>query len=396
MAVALGQAAVGYLLVRSWAGHFVGLLLAVAGACLMPLFLGLALSAWSLGLVLALAGLYLLFETSTRPWLAGFVLGLAFLTRLDVGAYALLAAMAGRNRVQVAGGFILPVAPIAVLLLTTTPAPWLFEQLIWFPLVGQRQFRALSSADAFLGSGFAWLLLLPTAIIPRLATVAAAGRIVAVRPRPRSLVALFVFAALCQLQTLARQDLAHQAQAALPAILLLGWWFRAGRLTRPRLGALAAVTTACIVVALLGFGWIVIGHDEAYDSALLRGTAIVRRETGRDEPIFVGLTSHRYTVVNPLIAYYLADRRAGTRYTLFNPGITNTAPVQGAMASELAASGTRYLLLDRAYADFRESVAPGATVLDEFIARSFIVRCDLGAIVVMVRADASPPAGGCD
>ena len=182
----------------------------------------------------------------------------------------------------------------------------------------------------------------------------------------------------------------------MPGILLVGWRFSGRALTRPLLGALAAVATACVVVSLLSFGWLAIGRDDAYDTALLRAVAIVRRETARDEPIFVGLTSHRYTVVNPLIAYYLADRRAGTRYTLFNPGITNTAPVQEEMASELAASGTRYLLLDRAYAEFRESAAPGATVLDDFIARSFVVRCDLGAIVVMVRADAAPPTGGCD
>jgi hypothetical protein len=66
------------------------------------------------------------------------------------------------------------------------------------------------------------------------------------------------------------------------------------------------------------------------------------------------------------------------------------------MAGELAASGTRYLLLDRTYAEFSQGAAPGATVLDDFIARSFVVRCDLGPMVVMIRADAAPPAGGCD
>ena len=121
LAVALGQAAIGYLLVRRWAGHFVGLLVSVAAACVPPLFLGLALAAWSLGLLLALSGLYLVFETTARPWLAGFVIGLAFLTRLDVGGYALLAAMAGRNRAQVVAGVALTVAPVAALLLATTP-----------------------------------------------------------------------------------------------------------------------------------------------------------------------------------------------------------------------------------------------------------------------------------
>jgi hypothetical protein len=395
LAVALGQAAIGYLLVRRWAGHFAGLLISVAAACLPPLFLGLALSAWSLGLLLALIGLYLVFEPTANPWLAGLVLGLAFLARLDVGAYGLLAAMAGRNRTQVIAAVALTVAPVVTLLVLTTPIGWLFDQLVWYPLVAQRQFRALSGADAFVSSGAGWILLVATVVIPRLAILAAAIGIALIRPRPRSLIALSAFALLCQFQTLNRPDLPHQAQAAVPGILLIGWWFRRQPLTRPRLAALAAVTTACVVTGLLSFGWLAIGHDPAYDTALLRAVAIVRRETGRDEPIFVGLTSHRYTVVNPLIAYYLADRRAGTRYTLFNPGITNTAPVQAEMAAELAASGTRYLLLDRVYAEFRESAAPGATLLDDFIARSFVVRCDLGLVVVMIRADAAPPADGC-
>ena len=396
LAVALGQAAIGYLLVRRWAGHFVSLLVGVAAACVPPLFLGLSLAAWSLGLLLALIALYLIFETTASPWLAGFVLGLAFLTRLDVGGYALLAAMAGRNRAQVLAGIALTVAPVLALLLATTPPAWLFDQLVWYPLVAQRQFRGLSGADAFVGSGAGWILLVPTVVVPRLAILAALIGIVLTRPRPRSLIALTAFAILCQFQTLNRPDLPHQAQAALPGILLVGWWFRGGPLRLPRLGALAAVTAACVVVSLLSFGWLTIGRDATYDTALLRAIAMVRRETARDEPIFVGLTSHRYTVVNPLIGYYLADRRAGTRYTLFNPGITNTAPVQEEMASQLAASGTRYLLLDRTYAEFSQGATPGATVLDDFIARSFVVRCDLGPVVIMVRADVAPPVGGCD
>jgi hypothetical protein len=116
--------------------------------------------------------------------------------------------------------------------------------------------------------------------------------------------------------------------------------------------------------------------------------AFVAGKTAPAEPIFVGLTDNRFTFNNPLIAYYLADRRPGTRFAMYNPGVTNTDATQMAMTSELEASRTRYLILDRENAGTHEEgpgAVPGSTILDMYVAAHFVVARDFGSIVVMVR-----------
>ena len=104
---------------------------------------------------------------------------------------------------------------------------------------------------------------------------------------------------------------------------------------------------------------------------LERTVAVVRSNTAPDEPVFVGLTSHRHTVLNPLLIYYLADRRSGVHQAMFNPGITNTESVQRGMAASLDATSTRVLILDSQAAQIAEvenqSSVPGSTFIDSYI-----------------------------
>ena len=99
-------------------------------------------------------------------------------------------------------------------------------------------------------------------------------------------------------------------------------------------------------------------------------------------------------VVNPLVVYFLADRRAGVLDTMYNPGITTTADTQALMVEQLASNHVRYLILDREFAGCFEpsngSGGTGSTILDQAIARNYVVVADYGSVVVMASRDSNP------
>ena len=135
-----------------------------------------------------------------------------------------------------------------------------------------------------------------------------------------------------------------------------------------------------------------------YNRTLVATSAWVQVATDRDEPIFVGLTSNRFTITNPLIIYYLSDRSPGVRDTMFNPGVTNTDWGQTRMVGDLERTMTPYLVLDRLAADASEpsndSRIPGSTILDTYMAANYHTVCELGGLVIQMRNDlqrAMPP-----
>ena len=127
----------------------------------------------------------------------------------------------------------------------------------------------------------------------------------------------------------------------------------------------------------------------SYDASIERAVEIIRENTAPSDPIFVGLMSNRFTWVNPLMTYYLANRAPGVRDTMYNPGVTNRDQTQLEMIGEMERSGVRYLVLDRFFAavcePFNASCEPGSSRLDEYIAARFRTAADFGDIVVLVR-----------
>ena len=124
------------------------------------------------------------------------------------------------------------------------------------------------------------------------------------------------------------------------------------------------------------------------DNALQRAVEVVRGTTEHDDPIFVGLMTNRYTLLNPMVAYYLADKPPGTRTTMYNPGITNADRVQRSMVAELEATQTDFL--NRAWATTFEaqndSRLAGSDVLDRYLAADFRLWRDFQHVIVSVRA----------
>jgi len=396
LVVGLG-AGIAFVIARRWTDDFPAALVAIATVLPAATLIGIEFAAWQLAVPLALAGLYVLVFTDRHAALAGLLIGLAFAVRLDVGGYALVAALLGRDRIRVLAGFSSVVGPLALLALVTTPIADLWEQLIAYPLIDQRRWRSIPGIEVEFPGAAAWIMGVPLVVIPRAIILAAVLRLAGTRPLDRPLLVFTVFALLCQLQTLARSDVHHYAQASAPALLLLAAFLRPGSFGRSL--RLVLPVAAIVFVALIGIvsGLSPVGRER--DDDLQAAAATVRAMTARDEPIYVGLLHHRYTFIDPIVAYHLADRAPGTSQNLFNPGINNTDATQARMVRELVASGTQVLLLDRQWADLKEdendSRLPGSTVLDTYIAEHFAEACRFGAFRVFVRHDPGDPPRTC-
>lgn len=360
-------------------------------AALVPVYhVGPDLAPWGLAMALALGAILATTRAGSRAlFAAGVLVGLAALARPDLGGYALVAIVIATRSWRPVLGAVLVVAPVALVFVFAVPIPTLFEQLVWYPVVGPRTFRGVSPPGplAVLEAGRAvdWLLywsplvLIALAIVRRVRTGSIA---------PTDL-ALLILAILCRLQTLGRADTAHDAQAAVPAILLAAY-ILSGITARVGRYAIAVGAAVFIALAALPLVWLVQPQDP-YDRALVAAVDEVRERTRPDEPIFAGEVRNGHAFLNPLLAYYLADRPPGVRDTMYNPGVTTTAATQQRMVDDLRGNRVRYLILDARYADCyetsNESREAGSDLLDRAVGQDYRVVADYGAVVIMALPD---------
>lgn len=393
LALVMTTAAVAYRLVSSLAPGFRGFSVSVLAAVVPVAHTGLELSPWMLAMFLSLLAIVVAQSGKRREQvLAGVLVGLAALARLDLGAYALAAVVVSSRSLRPVIGAVAVALPVAVVFLTLVPAPSLVEQLLWYPLVGPRVYREFPAPAPFAlfaaGETLSWLLYwIPIGLI----VLTVARRWPSGRPASSAHLALLVLAVLCRLQTLGRADDIHAAQAMTPAILLAACLL-AGPVRGMRRVALAGASSVMIALAALPLVWFVAPADP-YERALVAAIGLIQSQTSSQEPIFVGESRNRHMLSNPLLAYYLADRPPGVRDTMYNPGVTTTDSTQRRMVDDLRANGVRYLILDvrfaHCYETSNDSRLRGSTILDGAIAQDYTVVADMGALVVMARRDVS-------
>jgi len=384
------EAAAGYILLRCLRlAPIAALSIATVSAAASSSLVGLEISAWQCAVVAALLALAVasLGDAPRSRLLAGAIVGLSLLFRQDVGLYALVAVLVASRSARPLIGMGLVVGPAVLLLLAVVRLNALYEQLVWYPIVGTRVYRALPDLLSQVSGPTVVMLMAVFVWGARAGIVAAALRAVAARDASRA--GLIVFALLCQLQTLGRGDFYHFSEAAGPAFLCLGTLFTS-RTARGRWGSDALVAVVALLAVVAAYGTpATVDNVASYDASIGQAVAFIRQETTPSEPIFVGLTSNHYTFVNPLMVYYLADRPPGVRDTMYNPGVTDRDATQLEMIADLDRSGTRYLVLDRLFASTCEpinlSCELGSSRLDDYISAHFQTAEDFGDLVVLVR-----------
>ena len=235
------------------------------------------------------------------------MVGLASLARLDVGAYSLIAIVVTARSWRPLLGGVVVVAPVALVLVLAVPVGSLVEQLVWYPIVGPRLYRAIPgpALTALMEPGrtLGWLLYWSPVVL----IILAVGRRMRSGSIPRADLALLILAILCRLQTLGRADTVHDAEALVPAMLLAAFVLSGRGVIRVGRFAIAAAAAVFIALAALPVVWLTQPADP-YDAALRAAVSYVRENSGPDEPIFAGEVRNNHALLNPLIAYYLADR----------------------------------------------------------------------------------------
>ena len=394
LALVMIGAAVGYQLIRGDGRSKRRALIAILAAAIPVYSNGLDLGSWQLGMTLALLALLVGVRGTNRALLlAGGIVGLAALARLDLGAYAMVALIIQARSLRPVIGAVLVFAPFAIFFVALTPLQALVQQLFWYPLVGQQQFRRVAGPTILgLFTDGENIMVWTIYYLPVFAILGVVARRLRTGAIPTAFVGLTMLALLGRLQTVTRADLPHAAQVFGVGLLLTAYIIGEQN-TFARRMAMALPTAFLCGITVLPCRWFMVPKSD-YDQALIQASAIVSSRTSPDEPIFVGEITNENVVVNPLVVYFLADRRAGVLDTMYNPGITTTADTQALMVEQLASNHVRYLILDREFAGCFEpsngSGGTGSTILDQAIARNYVVVADYGSVVVMASRDSNP------
>jgi len=97
-------------------------------------------------------------------------------------------------------------------------------------------------------------------------------------------------------------------------------------------------------------------------------------------PIWVGLQRNDLVTFNDTMLYFLSDRNPGTVYYEALPGLTNTEPIDRAIACQLGRSGVTLAVLGPTSAGERWNLSsvPGSLFLDRWLAARTIARSQVG------------------
>lgn len=123
------------------------------------------------------------------------------------------------------------------------------------------------------------------------------------------------------------------------------------------------------------FGPLVQELDVARRDARLAAVRFLRGHAGPGEMVFSGCTQHRRVWANELDLYFLADRRSGTKYAQFDPGIQDSLAVQRRIAADLDRHRVRAVVLATCerVEEPNASAERGSGWLDAWLAREFRV-----------------------
>lgn len=204
-------------------------------------------------------------------------------------------------------------------------------------------------------------------------------------------------------QMLGRTDIAHAVFAVTPALIASAVWLIGGRERRwnaARAWGLALLGAAALYLPL---------HDElsvdepqkaqpyrkdmpragrtVVSASRARAVAFVRKHTGPDDPIFVGLTDHRWTRKNDMDLYFLSDRVGATRYMQFDPNLANHEDIQRLMIADLERTRPKVAILAPAKksSEPNESRNAGSTLLDDYLRTHYREKGRAGSLQLMLR-----------
>jgi hypothetical protein len=111
-------------------------------------------------------------------------------------------------------------------------------------------------------------------------------------------------------------------------------------------------------------------HVEPDEEAAIE---FIQEHVPSNQAIFVGNSQHHRVFISDVLFYFLAQRRAGTRFYDFVPGVITTAPVQQEVISDLERNEVNYVVLRSGFDQGRNEIPAdsGVTVLDDYLGREY-------------------------
>jgi hypothetical protein len=119
----------------------------------------------------------------------------------------------------------------------------------------------------------------------------------------------------------------------------------------------------------------------------------VQQITRADEAIYSGLPFHDRIFINDVLFYFLAGRRAATRYPELHPGQATEEPVQREIASDLERGAVHCVVVfdpgTTEWEDNDSGLTSGVHLLDEYIRNHYAVDQRFGRYAVLRRKTAA-------
>lgn len=314
-------------------------------------------------------------------------------------------------------------APVAAYFIATVGPATLRFDLFTFPLTTLRGMRALplpppdfgllplpgrAGADFGVTAQIGWLefygpALVYAAVAARLVRVwRSKGRLPTAAPVLWTELLVLALGIALFAQALSRYDEAHALPTVLCATVLAAGIFRraAAKVRRPQRRILLYLSVS--LITLLGLARPLTGavhaaqftplgcHSAmpraacaALDADQERALGVVQQLAPAGTAIFVGDIRHDAVALNDVSFYFLADRRAPTRYSVFDPGIVTTAAVQQTMLDDILRAGVQVVVLvDAPLGSQASRAGAGATVLDRALRDRFQPFVRFGAYTV--------------
>jgi hypothetical protein len=372
--------------------------IATAGTVVIAGIIGPAFGAVGLATALALGAILLVGVSGPdrdrgrrTAIVVGLLAGLTALIRPDMGIALALALLIVLRSAWVPVAAAVVAVPVAVGALITVPFRVLADQLLAFPAI-QAQYRTLAPPlvwDAPTSSAAVAdfvLIYLPIILLIAL-TIAAIRR----RDVDRIDLVLFLFSWFMIVRAVQRADYDHGAEAAVFVLLLLVRRFSWPSIARPAT-ALAATVGIVAVTALSAIGAQPTSTANPDRDATVR---FLQNHAAPGDPLFVALPTNRVTLVNDASLYADLRMEPCSRFTMFDPGVTDTDATQTEIVAELAATNCRWVVLAPVTIDVtRElatTLAPRSGTLDAALAAEYRPVAEFGGFTVLERSAVPTP-----
>ncbi|MFW5662627.1 MAG: ArnT family glycosyltransferase [Bacteroidota bacterium] len=105
------------------------------------------------------------------------------------------------------------------------------------------------------------------------------------------------------------------------------------------------------------------------------------------EYVFIGNNRHDIIETNDVMAYFLADRPAGTKYHELHPGVATEAGVQQEIIADLERNNVRVIMLVEHEFDVSKDYPQGDLLLDYYLRENFTLKEKIGRYGIYTRKD---------